>query len=119
MLVLLSLAASYSAADNCTSDGFDGSHTTILCIGTCDSGSCSPQDGDWDRDGTADYKYCGCPNKGEPACCHLILWTNTTPHQPDTRGDCPSCPLTGGCARIGQGVNAQAACVNPEPPPDG
>ena len=106
-----------ASGSNCAGTGHFGSSSTgptytMSCTGTClDQSGCTLQANPGGPNGG--YFYCGCPDEGEEACCHVVKYFVTPPgqsHPFGVAGDCPSCPLPGVCRGQKTGSTYQALC---------
>lgn len=86
----------------------------LECGGTCPSSkTCKSRNASGP---SGDFKFCGCEGGDFDSCCTVVLVQNSEGDwEPESYGNCPSCPLSGICliATVGDGsedTTAQPAC---------
>ncbi len=109
ILVLCGWQAGRALAAICSGSGYGTSApTTLLCTGSCASGSCLQR-----NHSSPSFRYCGCSASMLPDCCFLKL----LPAAPwwGVAGACDQqhCPPEGACELDGEGSEPkpfQAVC---------
>lgn len=94
LLAFLAVLFPRTATDSsCTGMGTTAG-ISLICSGTCQSGTCESHSDGLDVDGA--YSYCGCFTQDTDTCCTVVIRDGVA----RKFGTCPPCGASGSCTIV-------------------
>lgn len=91
----------------------NGGTLSLICSGTCTTGSCAVQTG---TDAQGEFQYCGCNSGDTDSCCTVVLRKIAGVWTPKKYGSCPACPAAGSCKLCGAITSPYVVSAPPTDP---
>lgn len=98
VVVLVPLRSAFAFDCTGTAVSNSGGTLSLICSGTCTTGSCAAQTG---TDAQGEFTYCGCNPGDTDSCCTVVLRKISGIWTPSKYGSCPACPAAGSCKLCG------------------